>query len=77
MARPTPTTERGRRFRSLEGSRVNLALVDGSRMDDCKLVAAARQGVDSLWVFTNGTDVFVPLADVADLWEVEDGVPGR
>lgn len=56
--------------RGLEGYRVSIALADGSRIDDCKLVSAGRHGDDRLWLYSNGADTFVPLAEVADLWEV-------
>ena len=62
--------------KGLEGCRVSVALVDGSRIDDCELVSAGHQGVQSLWLYTNGADIFVPLADVTDLWEIPPG-PGR
>ncbi len=64
------TQRRIRELRLLEGRRVSLALADGSRLDDCQLVSGGRRGVKSLWVFTNGTDTFVPLPDVIDCWEV-------
>lgn len=54
---------------ALEGSRVSLALADGSRLDDCELVSAGRHRVGTLWLFTNGTDRFVALCDVVDVWE--------
>jgi hypothetical protein len=57
-------------LRSLEGRQVGLAVANGSRIDDCQLVSAGRQNVDSVWVFSNGSDVFVPRADLVDLWEV-------
>ena len=60
-------TNRIRQLRSLEGRRVSVALRDGSRIDDCQLVAAGR-GCTSLWLYA-GTDVFVPLRQVIDLWE--------
>ena len=56
-------------LRSLEGRRINVSLSDGSRIDDCELVSSGRAGVRTLWVFTNGTDSFVPLHDVVDVWE--------
>jgi len=52
----------------LEGRRVNLALIDGSRLDDCELVSAGH-GAPTLWLFVNGSDVFVPMAEVIDAWE--------
>jgi len=44
---------------------VHLALADGSRLDDVSLVSA--RGV-KLWVFNNGEDAFVPVAQVIDFW---------
>ena len=52
----------------LEGHRVNLALIDGSRLDGCELVSAGH-GRPTLWLFVNGSDVFVPVARVTDAWE--------
>jgi hypothetical protein len=52
----------------LEGRRVNLALLDGSRIDDCELVSAGH-GATTLWLFVNGDDVFVPVDEVTDAWE--------
>jgi hypothetical protein len=52
----------------LEGRRINLALTDGSRLDDCELVSAGH-GTDTLWLYVNGRDVFVPVDDVTDAWE--------
>ena len=54
----------------LEGHRVSVALVDGSRLDDCQLVSAGRHGVQSLWLHSNGADVFVTIQDVTDVWEI-------
>ena len=54
--------------KGLEGCRVSLALVNGSRIDDCALISAGRG--DRLWVYSNGSDTFVPLDQVTDLWEV-------
>jgi len=56
--------------RRLEGQRVSVAFTDGSRIDDCDLIAAGRGGDDRLWLFTNGADTFVAPDEVADLWEV-------
>jgi hypothetical protein len=52
-----------------EGRRVSVALADGSRIDDCQLVSAGRNGARTLWLFTNGADMFVALTDVTDVWE--------
>ncbi len=52
----------------LEGRRVSLALTDGSRLDDCELVSIGH-GAETLWLYVNGDDVFVPVAEVTDAWE--------
>jgi hypothetical protein len=52
----------------LEGHRVSLALIDGSRLDDCELVSAGH-GAPTLWLFVNGADVFVSCSEVTDAWE--------
>jgi hypothetical protein len=62
------TAERLSQLRWLEGRRVN-ALRDGSRIDDCELVSFGGNRLGSLWLFSNGSDVFVALDDVVDLWE--------
>jgi hypothetical protein len=63
--------ERMSEMRCLEGRQVSVALADGSRIDDCQLVSAGRPGVQTLWVFTNGADAFVPLPEVIDVWELQ------
>jgi hypothetical protein len=57
-------------FYGLEGRQVSVALGNGSRIDDCQLVSAPRAGANTLWLFSNGDDVFVTLSDVVDVWEV-------
>jgi hypothetical protein len=57
-------------LRELEGHRVSLALADGSRIDDCELVAVDRGRRGHLWVHANGSDAFVPMSKVSDVWEV-------
>jgi hypothetical protein len=56
---------------SIDGRWVNVALRDGTRIDDCQLVSSGRSTVDTLWLFANGEDLFVPVSDVTDLWEAE------
>ncbi len=60
------TAEQRRGLRALEGRVVHLALANGSRLDDVALVSA---GKSTLWVFSNGEDVFVPVEGVLDAWE--------
>jgi len=65
MATPDPVQN----LRRLEGRQVNVALADGSRLDDCQLVSVARRGTSTLWLYSR-QDVFVPLSKVIDIWEV-------
>ena len=53
----------------LEGQQVNVALADGTRIDDCQLISAGRSDAPTLWLYTNGADRFVPLAEIRDVWE--------
>jgi hypothetical protein len=50
----------------LEGRRVGIALIDGSRIDDCQLVFAGNERV---WVFANGRDAWLSASAVCDFWE--------
>jgi len=50
----------------LEGHHVGLTLTDGSQISDCQLVFAGRE---TMWVFTDGEDAFVPVDVVVDVWE--------
>lgn len=63
------TYELAARTRGLEGCRVCIALVDGSRIDDCELISAGHHGDGRLWLYSNRADTFVSLTEVADLWE--------
>ncbi len=53
---------------AIDGRQVSVALRDGTRIDDCQLVSSGRSPVETLWLFVNGEDVFVPHDDVIDLW---------
>lgn len=68
-------TEQLRRWRSLQGRQVSIALSDGRCIEGCQLISAGVSGTDKLWVFSNGKDVFVPVESVLDLWE--NGGPRR
>ena len=63
------TNQQRAELASFEGRRVSLALADGSRVDDCELVSAGRHDTSTLWLFAEGSDTFVPVDQVADLWE--------
>lgn len=65
------------RLRSLEGRHVSVALRDGGRIDDSQLLSAGHHDVHTVWLFSNGVDLFVPLADVVDVWEVQPLVRSR
>lgn len=59
------TADKRRELHRLEGRTVHLSLADGSRLDDVALVSARSV---TLWIFDSGEDVFVPVADVVDVW---------
>jgi len=61
------------RLQKLERYRVSIALRDGSRLDDCLLVSASRPRTRTLWVFNGSGDVFVPISEVVDVWEIPPG----
>lgn len=65
----------GKTFQALEGRQVSVALRDGSRIDDCQLISAGPASTGTMWLFSNGTDVFVSVRQVLDVWEVP--VAGR
>ncbi len=48
----------------LEGRQVSVTLRDGSRIDDCQLVSANRPGSQTVWLFLDGMDVFLPVAAI-------------
>ena len=58
-----------RTFGALEGRQVSVALRDGSRIDGCRLVSAGRLPRGTIWLFSNGMDVFVSIRQVLDVWE--------
>jgi hypothetical protein len=53
----------------LEGRQVCVALRNGSRIDDCQLVSAGRVSTETMWLFSNGVDLFVSIDEVIDVWE--------
>ena len=57
-------------LRHLEGRRVGLVLNDGSRIVDAQLISAGRPGLSSVWVLVDGTDSFIPLMTVSEVWEI-------
>ena len=58
------------RLAGLVGRGVSLALVDGARLDDCRLVSQpCARWVGTAWIVHGGDDVFVPVDAIADVWE--------
>ncbi len=62
------TSDQHSALRKLEGRMVHVALAGGSRLDDVELVSTRRS---TCWVFANGEDLFVPIADVVEVWEAQ------
>jgi hypothetical protein len=60
---------------TLEGRQVSLALRNGDRIDDAQLVSARRNRAGTLWLFTNGSDRFISVEDVIDVWEAHPAGP--
>jgi hypothetical protein len=59
------------RLAALVGNRVELALEDGTRIDDCQLVSFVRsRRVGTAWIFRNGDDAFVPVDAIVEVSEV-------
>jgi hypothetical protein len=58
-----------RSLRSVEGRQVSVTLRDGTCIGECHLVSSGRNRVATLWLFTNGEDIFVPYCDVAAVRE--------
>ena len=61
------TNEQATDLRSLEGRHVSVALKGGCRIDDSQLVSAGQY--NSMWLFSNGADLFVSLDDIVAVWE--------
>ncbi len=50
-----------------EGRQVSVTLADGTQLGDCLLVSAGRGRVQTLWIFTDDVDTFIPRAEVAEI----------
>ena len=57
-------------LRHLEGRRVGLILNDGSRIVDAQLISAGRPGLSSVWILVDGSDNFIPVMTVTEVWEI-------
>lgn len=53
----------------LEGQSVSVALADGSRIDEATLVSVGRAKARTLWLYSNGADLFVAFSDIVDVWQ--------
>ncbi|HET9771529.1 MAG TPA: hypothetical protein VFS16_11620 [Acidimicrobiia bacterium] len=62
-------------LRHLEGRRVGLVLDDGSRIVDAQLISAGRPGLSSVWILIDGTDDFIPVTKVSEVWEIAQTNP--
>jgi len=62
-------------LRHLEGRRVGLVLTDGSRILDAQLISAGRPGLSSVWILIDGTDSFIPVMTVTEVWEITAASP--
>jgi hypothetical protein len=51
-----------------QGHRVSIVLADGTLLRDCLLVSAGRGRVQTLWIFTEDSDMFIRRSDVAAIW---------
>ena len=63
------TGEQMTAIRRLEGYEVSIALTDGSRIDAAALMSVGRLKEATVWIYCNGTDVFIPASRVRDVWE--------
>ncbi len=62
-------------LRHLEGRRVGLVLNDGSRIVDAQLISAGRPGLTSVWILVDGSDNFIPVMTVTEVWEIPPATP--
>ena len=56
-------------LRELQGRLVGLALATGDRVDECHLISV-RGGAESVWVYADGEDSFIPVESIRDCWEI-------
>jgi hypothetical protein len=64
-------------LRHLEGRRVGLVLDDGTRIVDAQLISAGRPGLTSVWVLVDGSDNFIPVMTVTEVWEIPQANPSQ
>ncbi|HZQ78205.1 MAG TPA: hypothetical protein VFE55_12805 [Acidimicrobiia bacterium] len=64
-------------LRHLEGRRVGLLLNDGTRIVEAQLISAGRPGLTSVWILIDGSDSFIPVLTVTEVWEVPQANPSQ
>jgi hypothetical protein len=64
-------------LRHLEGRRVGLVLNDGTRIVDAQLISAGRPGLTSVWILVDGSDSFIPVMTVTEVWEIPQAKPSQ
>jgi hypothetical protein len=64
-------------LRHLEGRHVGLVLADGTRIVDAQLISAGRPGLTSVWILVEGTDSFIPVMTVSEVWEIPQANPSQ
>jgi hypothetical protein len=64
-------------LRHLEGRRVGLVLNDGTRIIDAQLISAGRPGLTSVWILVDGSDSFIPVMTVTEVWEIPRANPSQ
>lgn len=63
------------RLSTLIGRNVDLALNDGTRLDDCQLVSLPRsRHAGTAWIVHGGEDAFVAVDAITDFCEVPENV---
>ena len=67
--------QRIRNLRCFEGQKASVALRDGTRLDDCSVVSGGRNGLDNVWLFANGKDLFIPRCEIIDVWPSRNNRP--
>jgi hypothetical protein len=59
------------RLSALIGKNVDLALDDGTRLDNCQLVSLPRRRhIGTAWIVNGGDDAFVAVDAITEFWEV-------
>jgi hypothetical protein len=60
------------RLQALRGRHVGVALTNGKRFDDCRLLSAGHSPTNTLWLVSDGADLFVRRDELMAVWEVTE-----